>query len=201
MCVSVCACIHSAHVEIRRQLVKVCFLFPPCEFQRWNSGLQPWQQAPIPAEPSDSPPPPSLDSPSGFSASPNEMQLPMMGPWTWEPNSDILCLQSWGHQNVGVFWEVPRVVTKECLQRTFEHAHLHMPACAHCHADLHSGNTAFPWRLSCVSLSERLSSCDSASPHFYRIFSPQLSCQSTDHIFSSLPIFFQDQLSSLSQIK
>lgn len=38
-CVYVCACIHSAHVEIRRQLVKVCFLFPPCEFQRYGTQV------------------------------------------------------------------------------------------------------------------------------------------------------------------
>ena len=52
MCEPTC---HNVDVEVRGQLEGVGSPLPPCGSQRSNSGLQAWQQVPLPTEPSSQP--------------------------------------------------------------------------------------------------------------------------------------------------
>lgn len=41
---------HGASVDARGQPTGVCSLLPPCGLQELNSGIETWQQAPLPVE-------------------------------------------------------------------------------------------------------------------------------------------------------
>lgn len=50
--------VHACHgvcVEVKRQLARVSSLFLLYDFQGLNPDHQPWQQAPLPSEPSSQP--------------------------------------------------------------------------------------------------------------------------------------------------